>query len=237
MSEGPSAISVVLVDDQSLVREGLAMIVDSQPDMTVVGTAEDGAQAIEVVRRLGPDVVLMDVRMPGVDGLAAARALLATGCRSKVIMLTTFDLDGYVAEALTLGASGFLLKDSPRQVLLSAVRRAACDELVLAREVLDRMVTSFVRHGARPPDPRLDALTAREREVLTLVAGGLSNAEIADRLFLGVTTVKTHVGRLLEKTGLRDRVQLVVLAHECGLVERPLDEVCSAETGASPTGL
>ena len=213
---------MVLVDDQSLVRDGLAMIVDSQPDMSVVATAEDGAQAIDVVRRAEPDVVLMDVRMPGVDGLAAARALLASGCRSKVIMLTTFDLDEYVAEALALGASGFLLKDSPRQELLSAVRRAASDELVLSREVLDRMVTSFVRHGARRPDPRLSALTDREREVLTLLASGLSNAEIADRLFLGLTTVKTHVGRLLEKTGLRDRVQLVVLAHECGLVERPL---------------
>lgn len=223
MSAPPSPISVVLVDDQSLVREGLAMIVDSQADMTVVGTAEDGASAVDVVRRLRPDVVLMDVRMPGLDGLTAARTLLATDCRSKVIMLTTFDLDEYVAEALTLGASGFLLKDSPRHVLLSAVRRAASDELVLAPEVLDRMVTSFVRHGARRPDPRLDALTSREREVLALVASGLSNAEIADRLFLGLTTVKTHVGRLLEKTGLRDRVQLVVLAHDCGLAERPLE--------------
>ncbi len=221
MTVEPSPITVVLVDDQSLVRDGLAMIVDSQPDMTVVATAEDGAQAVDVVRREQPDVVLMDVRMPGLDGLAAARTLLSSGSRSKVIMLTTFDLDEYVAEALALGASGFLLKDSPRHVLLGAVRRAAADELVLSREVLERMVTSFVRHGVRRPDPRLTSLTDREREVLALLAAGLSNAEIADRLFLALTTVKTHVGRLLEKTGLRDRVQLVVLAHECGLVEPP----------------
>jgi DNA-binding NarL/FixJ family response regulator len=217
----PSPITVVLVDDQSLVRDGLAMIVDSQPDMRVVATAADGVQAVDVVRREQPDVVLMDVRMPGLDGLAAARTLLSSGSRSKVIMLTTFDLDEYVADALALGASGFLLKDSPRHVLLGAVRRAAADELVLSRGVLERLVTSFVRHGVRRPDPRLTSLTDREREVLTLLAAGLSNAEIADRLFLALTTVKTHVGRLLEKTGLRDRVQLVVLAHECGLVEPP----------------
>jgi DNA-binding NarL/FixJ family response regulator len=210
-------ISVVLVDDQALVRDGFAMIVGSQPDMVVVGSAEDGAEAIGLVRREQPDVVLMDVRMPGVDGLAATRALLSSGTRSKVIMLTTFDLDEYVAEALALGASGFLLKDSPRSVLLTAIRRAAADELVLAPSVLDRMVSSFLQHGIRTPDPRLDDLTVREREVLALLAEGLSNAEIADRLCLGLTTVKTYVGRLLDKTGLRDRVQLVVLAHECGL--------------------
>lgn len=211
-------ISVVLVDDQALVRDGFAMIIGSQPDMVVVGTAEDGAEAIGVVRREQPDVVLMDVRMPGLDGLAATRALLSSASRSKVLMLTTFDLDEYVTEALALGASGFLLKDAPRGVLLAAIRRAAADELVLARSVLDRMVSTYVQHGVRRTDPRLEGVTERELEVLALLAEGLSNAEIADRLCLGLTTIKTYIGRLLDKTGLRDRVQLVVLAHECGLV-------------------
>jgi DNA-binding NarL/FixJ family response regulator len=214
---GDRVVSVVLVDDQDLVRDGFTMIIDSQPDMAVVGVAADGAEAIDVVRRTSPDVVLMDVRMPGVDGLAATRRLLAATDAPKVLMLTTFDLDEYVAEALRLGASGFLLKDSPRAQLLAAIRRVVDGELVLAPAVLDRLVGSFVDRGARPRDPRLERLTPREVEVLALVARGLSNAEIAEELFLGVTTVKSHVTRVLAKLGLRDRVQAVVFAHEAGL--------------------
>jgi DNA-binding NarL/FixJ family response regulator len=213
-------VGVVLVDDQDLVRDGFTMIVDSQPDMAVLGVAADGAEAIDVVRRTAPDVVLMDVRMPGIDGLAATRRLLGESSGSKVLMLTTFDLDEYVAEALRLGASGFLLKDSPRAHLLEAIRRVAQGELVLAPAVLARLVDSFVDRGARARDPRLELLTPREVEVLGLVARGLSNAEIAAELFLGVTTVKSHVARLLGKLGLRDRVQAVVFAHETGLSGR-----------------
>jgi len=214
---GDRVVRVVLVDDQDLGRDGFTMIIDSQPDMAVVGIAADGAEATDVVRRTSPDVVLMDVRMPGVDGLAATRRLLAATDAPKVLMLTTFDLDEYVAEALRLGASGFLLKDSPRAQLLAAIRRVVDGELVLAPAVLDRLVGSFVDRGARPRDPRLERLTPREVEVLALVARGLSNAEIAEELFLGVTTVKSHVTRVLAKLGLRDRVQAVVFAHEAGL--------------------
>jgi DNA-binding NarL/FixJ family response regulator len=214
---GSELLRLVLVDDQDLVRDGFTMIVDSQPDMAVVGVASNGAEAVDVVRRTSPDVVLMDVRMPGVDGLTATRRLLSASDAPKVLMLTTFDLDEYVAEALRLGASGFLLKDSPRAELLAAVRRVAAGELVLAPAVLERLVDSFVVHGSRAPDPRLELLTAREVEVLMLVAQGLSNAEIAAQLFLGVTTVKSHVTRMLTKLGLRDRIQAVVFAHEAGL--------------------
>jgi len=214
---GDRVVRVVLVDDQDLVRDGFTMIIDSQPDMAVVGVAADGAEATDVVRRTSPDVVLMDVRMPGVDGLAATHRLLAATDAPKVLMLTTFDLDEYVAEALRLGASGFLLKDSPRAQLLAAIRRVVDGELVLAPAVLDRLVGSFVDRGVRPRDPRLERLTPREVEVLALVARGLSNAEIAEELFLGVTTVKSHVTRVLAKLGLRDRVQAVVFAHEAGL--------------------
>ena len=210
-------ISVVLVDDQDLVRDGFTMIIDSQPDMAVVGVASDGAEAVDVVRRHRPDVVLMDVRMPGLDGLAATRAVLAEDQPPKVLVLTTFDLDEYVVQALRLGASGFLLKDSPRRLLLSAIRRVVEGELVLAPAVMGRIVDTFIHVGARADDPRVMLLTAREVDVVRLVAQGLSNAEIAERLYLGVTTVKSHVARILAKLGLRDRVQVVVFAHEAGL--------------------
>ena len=215
-------ITVVLVDDQDLVRDGFTMIIDSQPDMAVVGTASDGAEAVDVVRRQHPSVVLMDVRMPGMDGLAATRAVLAAPDPPKVLVLTTFDLDEYVMQALRLGASGFLLKDSPRSLLLSALRRVVDGELVLAPAVMERLVDTFVKVGGRVEDPGMAILTPREVDVVRLVAQGLSNAEIAEHLFLGVTTVKSHVARVLTKLGLRDRVQVVVYAYEAGLAGRVL---------------
>jgi DNA-binding NarL/FixJ family response regulator len=215
-------ITVVLVDDQDLVRDGFTMIIDSQPDMAVVGTASDGAEAVDVVRRQHPSVVLMDVRMPGMDGLAATRAVLAAPDPPKVLVLTTFDLDEYVMQALRLGASGFLLKDSPRSLLLSALRRVVDGELVLAPAVMERLVDTFVQVGGRVEDPGMAILTPREVDVVRLVAQGLSNAEIAEHLFLGVTTVKSHVARVLTKLGLRDRVQVVVYAYEAGLAGRVL---------------
>jgi DNA-binding NarL/FixJ family response regulator len=213
-------IRVVLADDQDLVRDGFTMIIDSQPDMCVVGSASDGAEAVGLVRRHHPDVVLMDVRMPGLDGLAAARAVLSGIQPPKVLVLTTFDLDEYVVEALRLGAGGFLLKDSPRQLLLSAIRRVVEGELVVAPQVMGRLVDTFVDVGARREDPRVATLTEREVDVVRLVAQGLSNAEIADQLYLGVTTVKSHVARVLTKLGLRDRLQVAVFAHEAGLANR-----------------
>lgn len=212
-------IRVVLVDDQDLVRDGFTMIIDAQDDMEVVGTAADGAEAVAVVRAVRPDVVLMDVRMPGTDGLAGTRHVLAADDAPKVLMLTTFDLDEYVAEALQLGASGFLLKDVPRAQLLNAIRRVVEHELVLSPTVLQRLVTTFVTQRPIPRDPRLELLSARELEVLTLLAQGRSNAEIAQQLYLAMTTVKSHVARILMKLGLRDRVQAVVFAHQAGLHE------------------
>jgi DNA-binding NarL/FixJ family response regulator len=177
---------------------------------------------VDVVRRQHPSVVLMDVRMPGMDGLAATRAVLAAPDPPKVLVLTTFDLDEYVMQALRLGASGFLLKDSPRSLLLSALRRVVDGELVLAPAVMERLVDTFVQVGGRVEDPGMAILTPREVDVVRLVAQGLSNAEIAEHLFLGVTTVKSHVARVLTKLGLRDRVQVVVYAYEAGLAGRVL---------------
>ena len=216
-------IRVVVVDDEELVRTGLRMILDAEPDIEVVGTAADGAQAVSEVRRLRPDVVLMDIRMPTVDGLAATRAILGgpdpAGC--KVVILTTFDVDEHVYEALRAGASGFLLKDVPADQLLHAIRVAAAGEALLAPSVTRRLIAAFTRHGppgAGLPPRQLAELTAREREVLVLLAEGLSNAEIAARLFLGEATVKTHVARILMKLGVRDRVQAVIIAFRAGLV-------------------
>jgi DNA-binding NarL/FixJ family response regulator len=217
-------IRVLVVDDEELVRTGLRMILDAEPDLTVVGTAVDGLQALAEVRRLRPDVVLMDIRMPGLDGLAATRQLL-TGPEPvlcKVVILTTFDVDEHVYEALRAGASGFLLKDVPAAQLAHAIRVAAAGEALLAPSVTRRLIAAFV--GAPPAVPGafraagLDDLTARELEVLVLLAEGLSNAEIAGRLFVGEATVKTHVARVLMKLGVRDRVQAVILAFRSGLV-------------------
>lgn len=216
-------IRVALVDDQQLVRAGFKMVLDAQQDMTVTGEAGDGQSAVELAARGEADVMVMDVRMPGLDGVAAAGHICAAGPLPRVLMLTTFDLDEYAFAALKAGASGFLLKDVPPQELLFAIRSVHSGDCVVApsttRRLLDRFVPLLPAEGA-PPPPRagLAELTEREREVLVQVAAGLSNAEIATRLFVSEATVKTHVGRILAKLGLRDRVQAVVLAYETGLV-------------------
>jgi DNA-binding NarL/FixJ family response regulator len=216
-------IRVLLVDDQALVRTGFRMILDETDDLTVVGEAGDGAAALEAATRTRPDVLLMDVRMPGMDGIEATRRL-RQGRRPddppKVIILTTFDLDEYVFAGLQAGASGFLLKDTLAVDLLAAVRVVAAGQAVAAPTVTRRLIEHFV--GAVPPrrrdTSRLDVLTMREREVLTLIARGLSNAEIAETLVLSEGTVKTHINRILAKLGLRDRVQAVILGYQTGLV-------------------
>lgn len=212
-------IRVVVADDQELVRSGFAMILDVQPDIEVVAEAGDGGEAVEAVRRHAPDVALLDIRMPRVDGIEACRAISAAGdCRT--VMLTTFDSDEYVYEALHAGASGFLLKDVRRDDLVHAVRVVARGDSLLAPSVARRLVEQYTRPAARPrrPDPRLDVLTVRERETLLLLARGLSNAEIAAELVVSDHTVKTHVGNVLAKLGLRDRIQAVICAYETGLV-------------------
>lgn len=213
-------IRVVIADDRELIRSGLRAILEAEADMTVVGEAADGRAAVDLVRDEHPDVILLDVEMPGTDGLTAAGEILsgATGC--KVLMLTTFDLDEYVYESLRLGASGFLLKDMPAEDITIAIRQAARGiDALLAPAVTRRLIDRFARTKPRPaPDQnRLRDLTAREFDVLELIAGGLSNAEIAEQLIIGETTVKTHVARILMKLDLRDRVQAVVLANELGL--------------------
>ena len=217
--------TVLLADDEALVRAGLRMILDSEPELEVVAEAADGAEAVAQCRTHRPDVALHDVRMPGIDGLQAARRILAeSGLETAVVMLTTFDSDEALVAAIEAGAAGFLLKSMPRDRLVSAVRAAASGEALLAPEITRRLLTDFVRRSRAAPlaDPRLNALTDREREVLVLMAGGASNVEIADAPFLGVGTVKTHVARVLTKLGVRGRVQAVVVAYETGLV-RPGD--------------
>jgi DNA-binding NarL/FixJ family response regulator len=212
-------LRVVVADDQELVRSGFAMILDAQPDIEVVAEAGDGAEAVDAVRRHAPDVVLLDIRMPRMDGIEACRAISALGdCRT--VMLTTFDSDEYVYDALHAGASGFLLKDVRRDDLVHAVRVVARGDSLLAPSVARRLVEQYTRPAARNrrPDPRLDVLTARERETLLLLARGLSNAEIAAELVVSDHTVKTHVGNVLAKLGLRDRIQAVICAYETGLV-------------------
>jgi DNA-binding NarL/FixJ family response regulator len=214
-------IRVLVADDQTLVRAGFRAILEVQDDLEVVGEAEDGDEAVALARELRPDVVLMDIRMPGVDGIEATRRLLRDGDAPRILMLTTFDLDEYVYEAMKAGASGFLLKDAPRDQLVGAVRTVAAGDALLAPALVRRLIEDFVRRpapGARPP-AELDDLTEREREVLTLIARGLANAEIAARLFVSEATVRTHVTHILAKLGLRDRVQAVVLAYETGLVQ------------------
>ncbi|MFN8098577.1 MAG: response regulator transcription factor [Dermatophilaceae bacterium] len=211
-------IRLVVVDDQALVRRGFAMILDGEPDFDVVGEAGDGAEALRLVRDLAPDVVLMDVRMPGMDGIEATRRIAGAGT-TRVLMLTTFDLDAYVYDAIRAGASGFLLKDVRPDDLAHAVRTVAAGETMMAPAITRRLVEEFCSRPAPGRKPAsLERLTDREREVLVLIATGASNSEIAERLVLSSTTVKTHVNRILTKLGLRDRVQAVVLAYESGLV-------------------
>lgn len=212
-------LRVVLADDQELVRAGFRLILESEPDIEVVATAADGAMAVDAVARHRPDVVVMDVRMPVMDGIEATRRIIAAGA-TRVLMLTTFDLDEYVRAAIEAGASGFLLKDVSASGLADAVRVIAAGEALLAPTVTRRLLADLVAGGPAPAPPRgWDELTDREREVFALVAAGLSNEEIGAELFLGRPTVKTHVSRLLAKLGARDRVQLVVLAYRSRLVE------------------
>ncbi|HEX5615355.1 MAG TPA: response regulator transcription factor [Acidimicrobiia bacterium] len=214
-------IRVAVADDQALVRSGFVVLVRSAPDLEVVGEAADGAEAVALVTREHPDVVLMDIRMPNVDGLEATRRITSDErtAATRVLILTTFDADEYVYEALRAGASGFLLKDTLPDDLLSAIRIVADGEALLSPRVTKRLIAEFARHAPTPaPVPGLDALTEREHEVLVAVARGLSNAEIAEGLFMSHATAKTHVSRLLTKLGARDRAQLVVLAYEARVV-------------------
>jgi DNA-binding NarL/FixJ family response regulator len=213
----------LIADDQAMVRQGFGALLAAQPDISVIGDAPDGKAAVAEAKRLRPDVVLMDVRMPGMNGLDAARAILAAGFDPpvRVLMLTTFDIDDYVYEALSLGASGFLLKDAPAEELVRAVRVVAEGQALLAPTVTRRLiadVTSRRNHARSKPAPALASLTPREREVLELIAKGMSNTEIAEALFVAEQTVKTHVSKVFSKLDLRDRAQAVVLAYESGLV-------------------
>jgi DNA-binding NarL/FixJ family response regulator len=220
------SLRILLVDDQALVRSGFRMLIEAQPDMDVVGEAADGAEAVAQVRRARPDVVLMDIRMPRMDGIEATRLITradpALGC--KVLILTTYDLDEYVFRGLRAGASGFLLKDVAPEELVGAIRIVAAGESLLSPSITRRLIEEFVRTPEAPatPPPELASLTEREQEVLTLLGRGLANQEIAERLFLSMATVKTHVNRVFSKLRLRDRAQAVVLAYETGIV-RPHD--------------
>jgi DNA-binding NarL/FixJ family response regulator len=213
-------VRIVVADDQQVVREGFAALLDTQRDLTVVGTASSGAEAIRICHEQRPDVVLMDIRMPHTDGIEATRHLAARPDAPRVLILTTFDLDEYVYDALRAGASGFLLKDVTAERLFDAVRLIAAGEALLAPAITRRLISEFVQHSRRSADEslRLAELTPRETEVLQLLAEGLSNPEIAARLVVSDETVKTHVSRILRKLGLRDRTQAVIAAYETGLV-------------------
>jgi DNA-binding NarL/FixJ family response regulator len=214
-------IRVLLADDQDLVRGGVRMILEAQPDIRVVGEAADGAQAVAAVRQHRPDVILMDIQMPGIDGLEATRQIVRDGHPTRVLILTTFDDDEYVYTALRQGAAGFLLKTAPPARLAEAVRTIAAGESLLAPSVMRRMIEAHIRQPA--PDPattaKVSLLTDRERQVLTLIARGMSNQEIAQELYLSEPTVKSHINRILAKTSSRDRAQAVVFAYEAGLVQ------------------
>jgi DNA-binding NarL/FixJ family response regulator len=223
MTSNP-ATTVLLVDDQPLLRMGFRLILEGEDDLRIVGEASDGAEAVRLVREQSPDVVLMDVRMPVLDGIEATRAITDSGACSRIIILTTFDVDEYAFAGLQAGASAFLLKDAAPQDLINAVRVVASGDAVVAPRVTQRLLETYVRGAAKPvpavpaPDPLLADLTPRETEMLEAMAEGLSNAEIAHRYFLSEATVKTHVRRILTKLHLRDRVQAVVYAYETGLV-------------------
>jgi len=220
VTDDRSAIRVLVADDQALMRGGFRMILDAESDLEVIGEAIDGADAVRGFERWQPDVVVMDVRMPTMDGIEATRRITSIDPSAKVLILTTFDLDEYVYDALRAGASGFLLKDRPPEELIHAVRVVAVGDALLAPAVTRRLIEEFAHRPDAPVAPAgLEELTDREREVLVLMARGLSNAEIASSLFVAETTVKTHVGRVLHKLALRDRAQAVVLAYESGLVQ------------------
>jgi DNA-binding NarL/FixJ family response regulator len=217
------SVRVLIVDDQALVRAGFRMILESEPGIEIVGEAVDGLEAVEAARTLKPDVVLMDIRMPNLDGLEATRRMLEDGSGPRVLMLTTLDLDEHVYEALRAGASGFMLKDTPPEQLVAAIHVVASGDALLSPTITKRVIEEFIRRPpstiATPASPLVAELTARELEVLGFMARGLSNAEIAKDLFVSETTVKTHVARILMKLDLRDRVQAVVFAYETGLVQ------------------
>jgi DNA-binding NarL/FixJ family response regulator len=212
-------IRVVVADDQALVRSGFRMLLSAETDMELVAEAANGLEAVEKAARFDPTVILMDIRMPELDGLEATRRILAADPGARVLVLTTFDLDEYVFEALRAGASGFILKDEPPQQLLEAIRVVAAGDALLSPAVTKRVIAQFTRLPHRTPPPQLAELTERELDVFRLIAKGLSNAEIGEQLFITETTVKTHVTHLLQKLDLRDRVQAVVLAYETGIFE------------------
>ena len=212
-------IRVLVADDQSLVRGGFRMLLAGEPDIEIVAEASNGLEAVEKAARFQPTVVLMDIRMPELDGLEATRRILAADDGARVLIITTFDLDEYVFEALRIGASGFVLKDEPPEHLLAAIRTIAAGDALLSPQVTKRVIERFTRLPQPTPPPALDELTAREREIFRLIANGLSNAEIGRELYISETTVKTHVTHLFQKLDVRDRVQAVVLAYQAGLVE------------------
>jgi DNA-binding NarL/FixJ family response regulator len=212
-------IRVLVADDQSMVRAGFRMLLADQEDIEVVAEASNGLEAVAQAARFDPTVVLMDIRMPELDGLEASRRILQHNAQARVLILTTFDLDEYIYEALRAGASGFVLKDDPPEQLIEAVRTVAAGDALLSPTVTRRVIEQFTTKSRPEPPRELDELTSREREIFLLIAHGLSNAEIAERLIIGDTTVKTHVTHILQKLSLRDRVQAVVLAHRTGLIE------------------
>jgi DNA-binding NarL/FixJ family response regulator len=227
------SIRVLVADDQSMVRAGFRMLLAEENDIDVVAEASTGREALDKAARFHPTVVLMDIRMPELDGLEATRRILATDPTARVLILTTFDLDEYIYEALRAGASGFVLKDDPPEQLIAAIRTVAAGDALLSPSVTRRVINQFT-HIPRPtPPPELDELTGRERDILRLIAEGLSNAEIGERLYISETTVKTHVTHVLQKLNLRDRVQAVVLAYQSGLVEQ--DATPDADAIRSPS--
>jgi len=218
------SIRVLVADDQSMVRAGFRMLLTGEQDIEVVAEASNGREAVAMAERFNPAVVLMDIRMPEIDGLEATRRILAADHAARILILTTFGLDEYVYEALRAGASGFVLKDDPAEQLISAVRTVAAGNALLSPAITKRVIRQFTRITRPAPPKELGELTEREREILRLIAVGLSNAEIGRELYISETTVKTHVTHVLQKLGLRDRVQAVVLAYQAGLFERALDE-------------
>ncbi len=213
-------IRVLVADDQSMVRAGFRMLLSREEDIEVVAEASNGLEAVDKAARFQPTIVLMDIRMPELDGLQATRRILAADNDARILILTTFDLDEYVYEALRAGASGFVLKDDPPEQLLTAIRTVAAGDALLSPAITKRVITQFTRIPRPAPPKEVDELTAREQEILRLIAGGLSNGEIARELFISDTTVKTHVTHILQKLNLRDRVQAVVLAYQTGLFEK-----------------